>query len=221
MKVEFLSWRKNPANIVIIVVTLFLVAWFRISLLDDKGGWLLLLRYISELYCYCIGLLASGLFSYDFDRETYKLKHLLNREQKYVTGRFLVTFCVVLFLALWGTGAIAGGVAVGRLPYVFLGLTAVMSVYASVSFGVAVLTRNQVVTMLIVLCFLYASAYVPELNPREFCQSYLMLKLNGIADDGSGAKLFGLSAALQVAMAVYLWLNPRNRRERAMSGKHI
>lgn len=219
MKAEFLSWRKNPANLVIIAVSLFLVAWFRISLLKERNGWLLLLRYIAEVYCYSVGLLAAGLFSYDFDRETYKLKHLMKRNQEYVYWRFFISFIMVLFLALWGTCAIAKQATLSQLLQVFLGLTAVMSVYVSISFGVAMVSRNQIITMLTVLCILYVSAYLPELNPREFCHSYLMLRMNGIADDGSGTKLFCLSVFLQIVVVVCLWLSPRNRKERSLNNK--
>lgn len=143
----------------------------------------------------------------------------MKRNQEYVYWRFFISFIMVLFLALWGTCAIAKQATLSQLLQVFLGLTAVMSVYVSISFGVAMVSRNQIITMLTVLCILYVSAYLPELNPREFCHSYLMLRMNGIADDGSGTKLFCLSVFLQIVVVVCLWLSPRNRKERSLNNK--
>lgn len=207
MKAEWLAWRKKPANLILVLFAVLSVPWIRYITIGDDGETISYLQYLTGVLCYCIAVLAGEEFTYDYDREIYKLKQLLHRDCQDVFYRFVVVTVITMLLSIWGFIPLLKQMSPGKLGAVFVGELAVLSIYISVAFIIAKMTKNQIVTLVVVLLGLYANSYVlPQWNPRELYSSFVATVQGGIGN-ATEKKLFSVALLLQILSCVLVWLS--------------
>ncbi len=211
MKTEFMIWRKNVVN------PIMLCLFFIVILVEWKSG-----ENITEtvyqlptfhLFLFSLaGMLSVSCYGTDYERHTDMTRNLLYPTSYTIRCQSFIMLSLLLIMAVGCTAPLLGFKNIEKLFVCFGVYVEVLIIYILFSFVIVQLTKNIYVSAGVVLLMLYAEKQFIEKGPKQTTEC-LMEKILMNENTGIYEKRLLLYFAIMVILFVGIILKKRENHK--------